>query len=139
MKLADLMTPNVRSVSPDDSVHTAAKTMRDHDVGCLPVVKDKQVVGLLTDRDVTIRAVADARDPKSSTVREIMSTDPACLHDDDDADKAERLMKQRKFRRIIVLDRKDSPCGVVSLGDLATHNLARDDVAQVLESVSTGN
>jgi CBS domain-containing protein len=136
MKLSDLMTSSVVSVTADTTLQEAAEKMRAEDVGVLPVCEGDRLVGIITDRDLTVRGLADGRDPASSTVRETMTTDLVTCYGDEDAAEAERVMQERRVRRIAVLDREQRLIGVVSLGDLATKNDERCGVARTLELIS---
>jgi CBS domain-containing protein len=114
------MTDRVRYVLPDTPVAEAAKLMRAHDVGLLPVVRDGRVVGVLTDRDIVVRSTAEARDPSKATACSVMTESPVFCYDDEDVSEAARLMKEKQVRRLIVLNRDEQVAGVCSLGNLAT-------------------
>ncbi|MDF3055913.1 MAG: hypothetical protein K0R17_128 [Rariglobus sp.] len=113
------MTPNPRCVSPTDTLAQAALILRDLDVGALPVCDQDRITGIITDRDITIRAVADGRDPTRTTVREIMSTDISFVFDDQDVEEAVQHFENEQIRRLPVLNRQKRLVGIVSLGDLA--------------------
>lgn len=137
MQLRDLMTRNVEVVRPDSTVAEAAERMRSLDVGPMPVCDGERLVGMLTDRDITVRATADGRDPKNTRVRDVMTDDVVYCFEDQDATEAARIMEQRQIRRLLVLSRDKRLVGIVALGDLATET--RDDKmsGEVLERVST--
>jgi CBS domain-containing protein len=130
------MTANLECLWPDDTVQEAALTMKTRDIGLLPVCDRDRVAGMLTDRDITIRAVACGCDPKSTRVRDIMTTDVICCFDDDNVDKAARLMQDRQVRRILVFNRKKLLVGIVSLGDLAAGLGDLQRVGEVIQDVS---
>ena len=135
MQLNDIMTQYVEVISPELSIQEAAKQMRSLDVGVLPVCNGDRLVGMLTDRDLTIRAVAEARDPKITTVEEVMTPEAAYCFEDQDIEEAERVMEKHQIRRLLVLNREKLLVGIVSLGDLAT----KDDetrAGEKLERVS---
>jgi CBS domain-containing protein len=120
MKIAEIMTPDVQCVAPEDNLVEAASLMRQLDVGILPVCEGDKVVGILTDRDIAIRAVADGRDPNQAKVRETMS--PGIVYfvrDDQDVEDAVRIMEQHQIRRAPVLNREEKLVGIVSIGDIA--------------------
>ena len=94
-----IMTPGVEYVGPDDSLQEAARKMKRLDVGPLPVCENESVVGMVTDRDITVRAVAEGRDPKATKVRDVMSGEVICCFDDQEADVAARLMQSQQIRR----------------------------------------
>lgn len=136
MQIKEIMTRSVEVVRPDSTLQDAAAKMKSLDVGALPVVNGDQVAGLLTDRDIVVRAIADGKDPRSTPVREVMSADVVAVTDTDDAKEAARVMKERQIRRLVVVDASKRVCGIVSLGDLAVD--VKDDrlKGQVLEEVS---
>jgi len=116
----DVMTRNVETTSPETPIAEAARRMRDLDVGSLPVTDGSRLLGIVTDRDLSVRATAAAKDPNSTHVREVMSPELAWVFDDEPADAAARVMRERQIRRLPVLDRSDRLVGVVALADLAT-------------------
>jgi CBS domain-containing protein len=119
MQLKDVMTSNVEVVHPDAVVQDAAKKMRDLDVGSLPVCDGQRLVGTLTDRDITIRAVADGRDPKATPVREAMTAQVIYCFEDQPVEEAAKVMRDKQIRRLPVISRDKRLVGIVSLGDLA--------------------
>ena len=136
MKVREIMTRDVRTVAPDTTVREAARLMKDLDVGPLPVVEGKKVVGMVTDRDIVVRCVAAGANPDSAPVRDAMSTNVlACPADDDEKDAA-RLMKDHQVRRLIVLDDAGGLAGILSLGDLAVETGKDRMSGKVLEEVS---
>ena len=114
-----LFRSNVEFVSPEDSVKHAAEIMRERDIGMLPVREGQQIVGTLTDRDISIRAVAEGRDPESTHVRDVMTKGCVTCYDDSDLTEAIDLIQENEIRRLVVKNHQDSPVGVVSVGDLA--------------------
>jgi CBS domain-containing protein len=136
MQLKEVMTPGVEVVSPEASIREAAEKMRHLDIGPLPVCDGDRLVGLLTDRDITVRAVADGRDPVTTLVREVMTPDIVYGFDDQDVQDATRLMEQYQIRRLPVLNRNKRLVGIVSLGDLAVHPGHQPLASEVLEQVS---
>ena len=136
MQLKDVMTRDVEVISPDASLEEAARTMDQLNVGPLPVCDGERLVGMVTDRDITVRATAAGKDPRTATVREAMSTDVLYCFEDQDVSEAVRLMESQQVRRVPVLDRSKRLVGIVSLGDVAT--ATRDDrlTGEVLERVS---
>jgi CBS domain-containing protein len=116
----DVMTRGVETTAPDTTIAEVARRMRDLDVGSLPVCDGNRLLGIVTDRDLSVRATANAKDPNSTHVREVMSPELAWIFDDEPADAAARVMRERQIRRLPVLDRSDRLVGVVALADLAT-------------------
>ncbi|MCE5326734.1 MAG: CBS domain-containing protein [Planctomycetaceae bacterium] len=134
MRVRDAMTPSVKSVDASASLTEAATVMKSHDVGYLPVTRSGKAAGVVSDRDIVIRAVAADMDPASTTVGEIMTEEIFTCHSDENIADAGRRMKSKKIRRLLVLDDSDQPVGVLSLGDIAESRDA--DVAEdVLEEV----
>ena len=134
-RIGDLMTDNPKTVSADQSVVEAAQIMRDDDVGLVPVVEGERLVGTVTDRDITIRVVAEERDPRSTTVRDIASTDLVTVDPDQDLDEALRLMAEHQVRRLPVVEEDGKLVGIVAQADVARHG---DDIqtGQVVERIS---
>jgi CBS domain-containing protein len=135
MKVSELMTPDVELVQPDDTLHTAAKMMADLDTGALPVGENDKLVGMITDRDITIRAVAEGRDPDKTTVRDAMSEHIRFCFEDEDTREVSRKMSEWAVRRLPVLNRDKRLVGIVSLGDMATGG-ADQESKEALEEIS---
>jgi CBS domain-containing protein len=133
MQLRDVMTRDVKVIRPDAPIRDAARRMREIDVGPIPVCDGDRLVGLLTDRDITIRAVAEGRDPNTTCVRDVMTPDVACCFEDQDIEQAAALMEERQIRRLPVLNKAKRLVGIVSLGDLA---MASPDVELIGETLS---
>jgi CBS domain-containing protein len=136
MKLNKIMTRDVQVVRPTDTLQTAALKMRGHDIGMLPICEDDRLVGVVTDRDIAIRAAAEGLDPKAATCAEVKSDGVVCCYEDESVDEAARVMKAKQIRCLLVLDRDDKRLvGVVALGDVATNGTAKLS-GEILESVS---
>ena len=131
----DLMTDKVCSIDADKPVEYAAKMMKDEDVGLAPIVEGDRLVGTLTDRDIAIRVVAEGRDPKSTTVREVASSDLVTVDPQQDLDEALRLMAQHQVRRLPVVEEDGRLVGIVAQADVARDG---DDsqTGQVVEQIS---
>jgi CBS domain-containing protein len=136
MLLREVMTRDIQDVAPEATLKQAAEAMRSLDVGALPVCQNNKVIGMITDRDIAVRAVAEGRDPNQAQVRDAMTGELIYCYEDDTVESAARLMEEKQIRRLPVMDRNQCLCGIVSLGDLATRN--RDDrlSGEVLERVS---
>ena len=119
MKIREIMTPDAQCVQPDETLVDAAGLMRQLDVGVLPVCDGDEVVGMITDRDIAVRAVADARHPATTMVREIMTPGTINVFEDQDVAEAVRTMEENQIRRAPVLNRDNRLVGIVSLGDIA--------------------
>ena len=136
MELRDIMTRNVEVVNGNASLKEAAAKMKKLDVGLIPVCDGDRLKGLLTDRDITIRATADGRDPSKTKVNEVMSTDIAYCLEDQAVDEAVTLMEARHIRRVPILNQDKQLVGIVSLADIAVHVGDRDLTGETLEEIS---
>jgi CBS domain-containing protein len=136
MQLKDVMTPGVEVIAPEASIYEAAEKMSHRDIGPLPVCDGDRLVGLLTDRDITVRAVAEGRNPTTTQVRDVMTPEVVYGYDDQDSQDAARLMEQCQIRRLPVLNHAKRLVGIVSLGDLAVHAGGQPLAGEVLEQVS---
>ena len=120
MLCEEVMTQEVATVQPQDSVLAAARQMRELDVGFLPVVQsDGAPVGTLTDRDIVLQVVAEERAPASTRVEQVMSSDVVTCSPEDDVRRAEELMSAHQISRVLCVDSDGSVAGVISLGDIA--------------------
>ena len=136
MQVKDVMTHGAECVRPDDTLFDAARKMRDLDVGPLPVCDNDRLAGMLTDRDIVVRCVAEGKDPRVAKVREAMSEGICYCFEDDDVAEAARQMKDRQIRRLVVLNRDKRLAGIVSLGDLAVESGNEKLAGDTLEKVS---
>jgi len=135
MVLNDIMTAPIIVVGPSETLANAAKKMRDADVGVLPVYDGERTVGIITDRDIVIRAVAQGADIASQHVSEFMTGDVVACPGGYDIHEAAQIMEHRQIRRLVIVDSEHRPIGVVSLKDLS---LTRDThlQCQVLKEVT---
>jgi len=117
--IGQVMTRRPRTVHPNATVADAAALMRQMDIGGLPVCDGSRLVGMVTDRDITIRSAADGRDPHLTPVRDIMSSGVAWATESDPVEEAARIMREHRIRRLPIVDEHHSLVGMVSLGDLA--------------------
>jgi CBS domain-containing protein len=136
MNIRDVMTPNPRTVSPDDSIRSAARIMRDEDTGAIPVVENGRPIGLVTDRDIVVRAVADGAQ-LDRPVRDIATTNIVAVTPDMSTLEANELMREHQVRRLPVVD-GERLVGMVSLGDLAVKESRESRSGETLERVSEG-
>jgi CBS domain-containing protein len=136
MKLSEIMTRDVIVMQPDDTLQSAAKKMRDHNIGFLPVCDGDTLLGVISDRDITIRALADGMDVSIMLGRDLMTSPAIYCFDDQEVAEAAQIMKDNQIRRLVVVDRENKRLtGVVSLGDLA-RNGTNDLSGEVLQKVS---
>ena len=136
MKVQDVMTPNPRTVSPEDPIQLAAQIMRDEDTGVVPVVEDGRVTGVITDRDIAIRAVAEG--DFECTVDDIVSDDVICATPEMSTAEAAELMAEHQIRRLPVVDEGENLVGIVSIGDLAVKEGKDSRTGDTLEDISEG-
>lgn len=136
MKLREVMTKDPVYIKPDTTLQEAASKMRELDVGLLPVGDGVKLRGMLTDRDITIRAAAEGLDPKSTRVEDVMTKEVLYAFEDQDIEDAVHSMEEKQVRRLIILDRDKNMTGIVALADLATRTSDEHEKAEVLEGVS---
>ncbi len=118
MKVSEVMTNDVQTVTPDQSAREAAGFMLRAEAGSIPVTEGDKVIGMITDRDIAVRGVAEGRGP-DTPVRELMTDHIVCAHADDNVDDVAQRMSKEQVRRLPVLDAEERLVGIVSLGDLA--------------------
>jgi CBS domain-containing protein len=136
MQIREVMTSDVRLVDPTTTLKDAAQMMREGDFGLLPIGENDRLVGTITDRDITIRAVASGKDPNSTTVRDAMSQGIFYCFEDQSVDEVAAMMGDKQVRRMPVLNRDKRLVGIVALGDLATEHGADDDAGEALSEIS---
>jgi CBS domain-containing protein len=129
------MTREVTVVSPKQSIAQAAKMMAKADAGSLPVGEDDRLVGMITDRDIAIRAVAEGKGP-DTRIREVMTADVKYCYEDDNVDDVARNMAEIQVRRLPVLSRDKRLVGIVALGDLACGRETSDEASTALSGIS---
>jgi CBS domain-containing protein len=136
MNIREVMTPNPQCVAPGDSIQNAARIMRDCDTGAVPVVDNGRPVGIVTDRDIVVRAVADGGQ-LNRPVREIVSSNIVCISPDMSTHEAADLMSEHQVRRLPVVE-NERIVGIVSLGDLAVKEAKDRRIGDTLEHISEG-
>lgn len=133
--IQEVMTRDVQTISTQDSVQRAAQLMDELNVGAIPVVDDGKLVGMVTDRDITVRSVAIGQDPASTRVNDVMSTDVRTCTVEQSVEDVLAQMADVQIRRVPVVDGNGQVIGIVSLGDVVTK--APADVEQTLDEIST--
>jgi CBS domain-containing protein len=136
MEVRKIMTRNVEVIHPDRPIQEAAERMKELDVGPLPVCEGDRLVGMLTDRDITVRAVADGYDPWTTPVRDVMTREVDCCFEDDDVANAARIMEQKQILRLLVLNRDRRLVGIVSLADLAVTAADEQMTSETVQRIS---
>ena len=134
-RIADVMTRGVRTISPTDTVRSAAQAMDELDVGSLPVCDGKRLAGMVTDRDITLRCVAPGLPPDQTQVGQILSDDIRWCRDDTTVDEAVEMMQAARVRRLPVIDSDRNLVGIVSLGDIAVKG-SEELASEALEGIS---
>jgi CBS domain-containing protein len=136
--VAEVMTRDVRSMTPQDTVVRAAQAMDEMNVGVIPVCEGEKLVGMVTDRDIVVRGVAQDGDPRSLKLADVMSTNVRCAHEDEDIDEVLSQMAETQIRRMPVVDQNEKLIGIVSLGDIAAKDPDdEEDVALSLGDISS--
>jgi CBS domain-containing protein len=135
VKIRDLMSTNIDWVTAEETIEQAAAKMKESNVGDMPVVIGDEAVGMLTDRDITIRIAAHGLDPQKTHVSDAMTEGIVACKEDDDVETAARLMGEKQVRRLLVVKDGGKLSGVVSLGDLAT-SVDEELVGDVLRKIS---
>lgn len=135
MLLKDIMTPDVATVGPETNVREAAARMAERDIGSLPVCDGRKVLGQVTDRDITIKVIAEGMNPEQVMVADIMTSPVIWAYEDMSVDEAAELMQDHQIRRLIVIDHDKNLTGIVAVGDIAVR--ASDAlVGETVEQIS---
>jgi CBS domain-containing protein len=136
MKVSEIMTPDFEMIDSTSSLTEAAQKMKSFNIGFLPVQEGNKLIGLITDRDIVVRAVAEGQDPNATPVKDIISSELVFCHEDDSVEDVARLMEENQVRRLIVTDYSGTPVGIVSLGDIAAKTGDERLAGEVLQRVS---
>lgn len=135
MRVKQIMHKGVEWVSPSTPVTTLAKKMLNLDVGAIPVGENDRLIGMVTDRDIALRALAGGKDPSKLTAKDVMTKGIIWCRDSDDVNEAARTMESKKVRRLPVIDEDKRMVGILSLGDIS-HAASQRTSAQVMKAVS---
>jgi CBS domain-containing protein len=135
MNVSDYMTRDVTVVSPNDTLQQAAKVMGQIDSGVLPVGENDRLVGMITDRDIAIRAVAEGKDPAQTRVRDVMTAEVRYCYEDDAVGDASDIMSELQIRRLPVINREKRLVGILSLADIAREDEPRQ-AGEALQGIS---
>ena len=134
MQVSEIMSPGCQLIDPNSSIREAAKRMRDENIGAMPVGENDRLVGMVTDRDIAMRAVAEDKRPGTTSVRDVMSKKVFYIFDDDEIEQAARCMADHQVRRLPVLNHDKRLVGILSMADLAMTGDEAEKIA--LEGVS---
>jgi CBS domain-containing protein len=122
MTIKDIMSKNVQTVTPDTFLNEVARRMQRSDCGSVIVVENDRLVGVITDRDLALRCIADSHHPAETKARQVMTSEILYCRDSDNTEDVARNMTENKVRRLPVLDKDKRLVGIISLGDLASHS-----------------
>jgi CBS domain-containing protein len=135
-QVRDVMTANPDCVSEKDSIRDVARIMKDRDTGVVPVVDGRKILGLITDRDIVVRGLAEGKDLGSAKVSDLMTKSVRSVRDDASVNEALELMSSAEIRRIAVVNNNDELVGIVSLGDISVNTDKDNKVGKAMESIS---
>ena len=132
----DVMTPNPASVSEKDSIKRVAEIMKREDAGVVPVVDGRKVIGMITDRDIVVRLIAEGKDPSSAKVNEAMSKQVRTVKEETPINEVLQLMSREQIRRVPVTNNNNELVGIVSIGDIASDSKETVKVGRTVEEIS---
>ena len=138
MKVKECMCTKVACVTPQDTITNVAKVMEKNHVGCVPVCEDsQQICGIITDRDILLRAVACNKETKTTPVSEIMTTNVYTCNSEKEVTEAQNLMAQNQIRRVPVVDEANKVVGILTMGDLAKHDkkIGQQNVCTTIQNI----
>jgi CBS domain-containing protein len=136
MEIKNIMTTGVECVNPQNTLKEAAAKMKEFGIGVLPVCDEDQIFGIITDRDIVIRAIAQGVDPNKIMVKDAMTPNVECCFDDDDLKQIVQKMKEMQIRRMVVIDHNKKLIGMITLGDISVHGdhqLAEEALERISE------
>jgi len=135
----DVMTKNLVCATPDDNVAEVARLMRENDIGPVPIVDSgdsKRLLGIVTDRDLAMKVVAEGRDPSSTKVRDVMTKEVVTCRADDEVEDTLQAMSKHQLRRILVVDENDTLVGIIAQADVATRMNKPEKTGEVVKEIS---
>lgn len=143
MQVRELMSSDVEVIAPETLIQDAARRMRDADVGALPVGENDQLIGMVTDRDIVVRGVAEGKADGNATVRDVLTDDLTFCFEEDDVDDAANMMADRQVRRLPVLSADKKLVGMLALADISRRDVdaggaALGDISQPSEGQQAG-
>lgn len=137
MKVKDIMSSNVSYVEPSAKLTDIAKMMKDKDVGSIPVIQNDTIKGIITDRDIVIRAISEGKDINQVTAEQVMTADPVVIESSEPIDRAANMMYEYQIKRLPVVS-KGKLVGIIALGDLAIESIHMDEAGEALSGISRG-
>jgi len=137
MKVSEIMSSPLETISSEATITNAAEKMKSFDIGVLPVMKEDEVVGIITDRDIVIRIIAESLDPQRTQVKKAMSTNIWSCSEDMELEEAVKLMEDKQVHRLLVLGEDGAVTGILSIGDIARKTEENEDhlVHEVIEKI----
>lgn len=135
MKVKDIMSSPVDTVSSDAVITEAAQKMKSSDIGILPVQQENNVIGMITDRDIVIRVIAERLDPQTTKIEQAMTHEATFCSEDDEAETAAKMMEDKQIHRLLVLDKNNNLAGILSVGDLACKSTDEHLTYETLERI----
>lgn len=138
MKVKDIMSTQIASLSSEDSIEKAAQLMEQYAVGSIPVCEHEKVIGIVTDRDITLRSVAEGQNVTQQKVSTIMTKNPVVGNPEMNVQDAARVMSEQQIRRLPIVE-NDSLVGMVALGDICTEPTLQDNAEEALKNISEAN
>ncbi len=135
MKIKDIMTTNVITANQDEKIDKVAMLMKQNDIGAIPIVTDGKITGIVTDRDIVLRAIATSKNTKTVTVKDVMTMNPVLGYPDMDVHEAAKLMSDKKVRRLPIVD-NNRLVGIVALGDISVEPNLSDNAEKALHNIS---
>lgn len=135
-QIRDVMTANPDCVSERDSLRDVARIMKDRDTGVVPVVDGRKIIGIITDRDIVVRGLAEGKNLENATASDLMTKHIRSVRDDASVNDALELMSSAEVRRVAVVDKNDDLVGIVSLGDISISTNKDDKVGKTIENIS---
>lgn len=136
-QIKDVMSPNFKFMAPDSPIAQVAQQMRDMDCGFMPLAENDKMIGMITDRDITVLAIAEGKDPANTQARDVMTAKTFYCYDDQDVEEVCNNMGEIQVRRLPVVNRDKRLVGIVSMGDLA-QSASRPNVGQTQQQITAG-
>lgn len=136
-QIKDVMSANFKFMAPDSPISQVAQQMRDMDCGFMPLAENDKMIGMITDRDITVRAIAEGKDPANTPARDVMTAKTYYCYDDQDIEEVCNNMGEIQVRRLPVVNREKRLVGIVSMGDLA-QSASRPNVGQTQQQITAG-
>ena len=132
----DVMTPNPQTVTQKDSIADVARIMKDQDTGIVPVVDGRKIIGMITDRDIVVRGIAEGKDIANASVSDVMTRQVRSVQEDTPINDVLQMMSSSEIRRVPVVNRNDEIVGIVSIGDIASDTNNDSKIGKALENIS---